>query len=186
MWSRRQAVHGGGVRRTVKDAKNDLACVGVGCADGGNLLVRVHQKYFAQLSHIADGPALTAEGRANPTAVFDRHGITAVDLRSHRGVTTDCVGAVIEDPAIAATQYITLDASKPCITAIQHGSVAALAIPADQIVTHRGCDTALAGNHKSGLNARSEEHTSELQSRPQLVCCLLLEKKKTNLKNTGK
>src|SRR5690554_7579323 len=28
---------------------------------------------------------------------------------------------------------------------------------------------------------RSEEHTSELQSRPHLVCRLLLEKKKTNL-----
>src|SRR5690554_5073010 len=26
-------------------------------------------------------------------------------------------------------------------------------------------------------NTRSEEHTSELQSRPHLVCCLLLEKK---------
>src|SRR5205809_5210768 len=30
---------------------------------------------------------------------------------------------------------------------------------------------------------RSEEHTSELQSRLHLVCRLLLEKKKTNLKN---
>src|SRR3989442_4521559 len=29
---------------------------------------------------------------------------------------------------------------------------------------------------------RSEEHTSELQSRPHLVCRLLLEKKKTNSK----
>src|SRR5436305_11770062 len=29
------------------------------------------------------------------------------------------------------------------------------------------------------LGARSEEHTSELQSRPHLVCRLLLEKKKT-------
>src|SRR3989442_7398165 len=29
-------------------------------------------------------------------------------------------------------------------------------------------------------NYRSEEHTSELQSRPHLVCRLLLEKKKTN------
>src|SRR3989442_6171524 len=28
---------------------------------------------------------------------------------------------------------------------------------------------------------RSEEHTSELQSRPHLVCRLLLEKKKTNV-----
>src|SRR5215813_14628759 len=32
--------------------------------------------------------------------------------------------------------------------------------------------------------ARSEEHTSELQSRPHLVCRLLLEKKKQNKKKT--
>src|SRR5690554_7515726 len=31
-----------------------------------------------------------------------------------------------------------------------------------------------------GLRSRSEEHTSELQSRPHLVCRLLLEKKKSN------
>src|SRR5690554_6961948 len=31
-----------------------------------------------------------------------------------------------------------------------------------------------------GLISRSEEHTSELQSRPHLVCRLLLEKKKQN------
>src|SRR5436305_11989203 len=31
---------------------------------------------------------------------------------------------------------------------------------------------------------RSEEHTSELQSRPHLVCRLLLEKKKNNMKTT--
>ena len=33
----------------------------------------------------------------------------------------------------------------------------------------------------SGTAARSEEHTSELQSRTNLVCRLLLEKKKTKL-----
>src|SRR3989442_8633211 len=32
-----------------------------------------------------------------------------------------------------------------------------------------------------GRHHRSEEHTSELQSRPHLVCRLLLEKKKHNL-----
>src|SRR5690625_1195764 len=32
----------------------------------------------------------------------------------------------------------------------------------------------------SGFDSRSEEHTSELQSRGHLVCRLLLEKKKTN------
>src|SRR3712207_9591447 len=35
-------------------------------------------------------------------------------------------------------------------------------------------------DHRSGGAARSEEHTSELQSRQYLVCRLLLEKKKTN------
>src|SRR5690554_1216608 len=38
----------------------------------------------------------------------------------------------------------------------------------------------LAIYHQSQLRMRSEEHTSELQSRPHLVCRLLLEKKKKN------
>src|SRR5438067_7784729 len=39
-------------------------------------------------------------------------------------------------------------------------------------------DPAAADLHKVGTLARSEEHTSELQSRFDLVCRLLLEKKK--------
>src|SRR3712207_8007422 len=35
-----------------------------------------------------------------------------------------------------------------------------------------------------GVSARSEEHTSELQSRQYLVCRLLLEKKKKNNRKT--
>src|SRR3989442_15759551 len=35
-----------------------------------------------------------------------------------------------------------------------------------------------------GVGQRSEEHTSELQSRPHLVCRLLLEKKKKRLTET--
>src|SRR5258707_8966681 len=42
-----------------------------------------------------------------------------------------------------------------------------------------------AARRAEGLDAaRSEEHTSELQSRQYLVCRLLLEKKKTNLVGT--
>src|SRR5260370_23129667 len=37
-----------------------------------------------------------------------------------------------------------------------------------------------ATRHAYGLDARSEEHTSELQSHLNLVCRLLLEKKKHN------
>src|SRR5690554_8238352 len=36
----------------------------------------------------------------------------------------------------------------------------------------------ISGTGQGEGNARSEEHTSELQSRPHLVCRLLLEKKK--------
>src|SRR5436305_3578249 len=38
----------------------------------------------------------------------------------------------------------------------------------------------LADMDRQGVDVRSEEHTSELQSRPHLVCRLLLEKKKKN------
>src|SRR5690554_7654575 len=44
-----------------------------------------------------------------------------------------------------------------------------------------GIDTPTGALAFLGL-ARSEEHTSELQSRPHLVCRLLLEKKKTKKK----
>src|SRR5690554_7151075 len=43
----------------------------------------------------------------------------------------------------------------------------------------------IMGNVKFN-NGRSEEHTSELQSRPHLVCRLLLEKKKNKKKNKKK
>src|SRR2546430_9106303 len=39
--------------------------------------------------------------------------------------------------------------------------------------------TALSGTPESGLPQRSAEHTSELQSQSNLVCRLLLEKKKS-------
>src|SRR3712207_7478814 len=41
----------------------------------------------------------------------------------------------------------------------------------------------LDGVHRGPRSARSEEHTSELQSRQYLVCRLLLEKKKNNNKS---
>src|SRR5207302_11280590 len=53
---------------------------------------------------------------------------------------------------------------------------------ADRHVSHRRVHGALARAHpqfhRRGGLARSEEHTSELQSRENLVCRLLLEKKK--------
>src|SRR5579872_6843123 len=44
-------------------------------------------------------------------------------------------------------------------------------------ITHERLAASRAGDRIGDVNRRSEEHTSELQSRPQLVCRLLLEKK---------
>src|SRR2546422_5067199 len=52
--------------------------------------------------------------------------------------------------------------------------------PADA-VAHRADDRVLADHDADVARERSEEHTSELQSRLHLVCRLLLEKKKTQL-----
>src|SRR2546430_12286518 len=60
------------------------------------------------------------------------------------------------------------------------------ALPSSDRVVHtalgRGGCGLLAGRHHGGLAhlaaARSEEHTSELQSQSKIVCRLLLEKKK--------
>src|SRR5690606_39574067 len=51
----------------------------------------------------------------------------------------------------------------------------------------RGCDAGRAADEVEillGAEVRSEEHTSELQSREKLVCRLLLEKKKNNKNHT--
>src|SRR5436309_9945862 len=49
-------------------------------------------------------------------------------------------------------------------------------------VRSRGCRTATRCRSTGSLDFRSEEHTSELQSRENLVCRLLLEKKKKKKK----
>src|SRR5438552_11796227 len=64
-------------------------------------------------------------------------------------------------------------------------AVAADALPGGVAVTLAGGVAALA-HHVGVRPARSEEHTSELQSPDHLVCRLLLEKKKTNIKPTHK
>src|SRR3712207_7812123 len=48
-----------------------------------------------------------------------------------------------------------------------------------RVEAHHGEDDVVAAALGVGDDVRSEEHTSELQSRQYLVCRLLLEKKKT-------
>src|SRR2546422_1876792 len=73
--------------------------------------------------------------------------------------------------------YTTLFRSHPDIYVIGDAAyleVAGAPLPMMAPVAIQMAETAVA---------RSEEHTSELQSRLHLVCRLLLEKKKTNLAN---
>src|SRR2546421_5036580 len=58
---------------------------------------------------------------------------------------------------------------------------ATLSAPAGSSTTRVSSKTSLIAAHISSVSTRrSEEHTSELQSRSDLVCRLLLEKKKKN------
>src|SRR5690554_7759911 len=72
---------------------------------------------------------------------------------------------------------------------LRHGGVGGLlALAAGGMALYRGltghCELKerLCERHSGDDIARSEEHTSELQSRPHLVCRLLLEKKKKKKK----
>src|SRR5688572_30970352 len=87
--------------------------------------------------------------------------------------------------------YTTLFRSEPhaqelgeAVPRRQHGAD----VRAEQPVHHERCGGAqcVAGDthHADARADRSEEHTSELQSQSNLVCRLLLEKKKKTKKDT--
>src|SRR6266699_6103655 len=73
------------------------------------------------------------------------------------------------------------------MAALDH-NIAAMAevLPGDRLRPHvkaHKCTSLARRQAAVGHRGRSEEHTSELQSRPHLVCRLLLEKKKKHHKN---
>src|SRR3712207_7334788 len=73
--------------------------------------------------------------------------------------------------------YTTLFRSEPLAAG---DAVLALAHQEPRRRWHTDARTTTAREADGGWRLRSEEHTSELQSRQYLVCRLLLEKKKTN------
>src|SRR5260221_10909956 len=54
------------------------------------------------------------------------------------------------------------------------------------LTTGQGFETFLSSGVRFSIEYRSEEHTSELQSHSDLVCRLLLEKKKNHIKHNEK
>src|SRR5690625_7816068 len=81
-------------------------------------------------------------------------------------------------PATTAIYTLSLHDALPIFPAVPAASIRAALVPA--------LTGALRGAATATALRRSEEHTSELQSRGHLVCRLLLEKKKTthNASNT--
>src|SRR5439155_314203 len=129
-----------------------------------------------------------AEGHSDVVAGLVEMGAT-VDAASRSGFTPLVFATIKDDVASIKTllgaganpNIALLSGTKPIIVAMQYRhTAAALALlegGADITVRDR------AGNTTLHLAApRSEEHTSELQSRGQLVCRRLLEKKKRNRK----
>src|SRR5204863_8343083 len=64
----------------------------------------------------------------------------------------------------------------PALAGVNTGHLTEVDAPADGVIAHLRAAQPL-------VRLRSEEHTSELQSRRDLVCRLLLEKKKKKTKN---
>src|SRR5436309_11058034 len=95
---------------------------------------------------------------------------------------------ILRRPKPTLFPYTTLFRSRKRLEALRHGARRADIVqkvrnplvqalqqgrrPPDNVVEYEG------GRYRRG--ARSEEHTSELQSRENFVCRLLLEKKKLN------
>src|SRR5437870_6576056 len=95
--------------------------------------------------------------------------------RSWRGeIYSDSLG---RGPALSAYRYAPLATLETANTSPAEIGVVDIAVTRDTIYLH------LYRMGGSG-DGRSEEHTSELQSRGQLVCRLLLEKKKQRVDET--
>src|SRR5437660_11757210 len=81
--------------------------------------------------------------------------------------------------------FFTDTATTEIYTLSLHDALPILAADPQPIALGRGDGAAIVQREGAVfVDDRSEEHTSELQSRGHLVCRLLLEKKKKNIKNT--
>src|SRR5690606_17169510 len=121
----------------------------------GLAAIQCRNDYNARTNHMADSP-LTRTGET-PPVVNKGHGIGSVGPSD----TSDSGSDIVGGPGVGqADEFIPLDTgttSDPDVGSGRQGNAA------DDI-------------------GRSEEHTSELQSRENLVCRLLLEKKKDSNK----
>src|SRR3712207_7745900 len=86
--------------------------------------------------------------------------------------------------------YTTLFRSERFVEGVDYAKVrhaeSVMVRPKEVAYAPEGPTVVLRRMRQAGLSHRSEEHTSELQSRQYLVCRLLLEKKKKHLSRTSR
>src|SRR5436305_11564354 len=90
---------------------------------------------------------------------------------------------LFKDPAPTALYTLSLHDALPISPRVCRANRCDIASANARAQAHRQGRAGFRDETKIGPRiSRSEEHTSELQSRPHLVCRLLLEKKKTKRK----
>src|SRR2546422_3314497 len=112
--------------------------------------------------------------------------------RSSRGLIRRCqFGAVVQTQRVAGrTCHREQSAYFAVAARMSDGRAEERAIGWRGVVEDKACTTGLDDQVRGAerlrqCQARSEEHTSELQSRLHLVCRLLLEKKKNQMLQIG-
>src|SRR5207253_8299398 len=90
-----------------------------------------------------------------------------------RDWSSDVCASDLEPSCTYLNEPLALSVSVPCA-----GCVATMAVIGSLSASESFCRSPGAATFSVPACARSEEHTSELQSRGHLVCRLLLEKKK--------
>src|SRR5690554_3365596 len=106
------------------------------------------------------------------------------------GITLDVVGDTLKLGAPRIVGNWKVEAIRYSGNALNHGvstdAGSGALLPSDGGISGEfdlSSNSDIRAGGREGEGLRSEEHTSELQSRPHLVCRLLLEKKKKNIKS---
>src|SRR3712207_8663809 len=139
-------------------------------------------------------PALAALSKSTDVdwrlAPYDLAGSRAHARVLHRAglLTSDeleqMVGALTELSAqVAAGTFAPIEADEDVHEALERGLLEKLGALGGKLRAGRSRNDQVATDLRLYLRHRSEEHTSELQSRQYLVCRLLLEKKNSSLRN---